>query len=369
MKIIYAHTTSANYVRVKKNLDFFDSLGDEVIYFGAQRVGQEKDNVEEFNNYFKNVMVSYYKRTIPHGIKSLFYFLGYIISLKKIIKKHKPNVVIITNEELYLAVLLGNIGKTKIILDAIDALDIRVDANSFFRGILRNFVTYVRKNVDIVVEVEEFRSARFPEFLHKTKIIRNTPFLIEGIDSKIQVNNETKYIYASGSLNQDLNGIETLVKAVTYLNEKEGINVSLKVAGILNGENLSRIVKKSKFVEFIGSVSFIDSLKMALGSIAMYAFYRPDRLNFIYAAPNKVYESFMLGKPILINNECFISQYCVSMGNGYISGYNDYLALSKNIRDICTIEDSKKFDSLKLEFISNMCWDIEKNKWLDILRK
>lgn len=368
MKIIYAHTTSVNYVRVKKNLDFFDSLGDEVLYFGAQRIGQEKDNVTEFNNYFKNIKVSYYKKTIPHGLKSFFYFLGYVVSLNRLIKKQKPDVVIITNEELYLSVLFG-VGKTKIILDAIDAIDIRVNVKSFFRYMLKNFVKYVRKNVDFVVEVEEFRSSRFPEYIHKTKIIRNTPFLIEGIKSNDEINAEARYIYASGSLNQDLNGIETLVQAITYLNEKEGVNVLLKVAGILNGENLNTIVKNSKFVEFVGSVSFIESLKIASQAQAIFAFYRPDRLNFIYAAPNKVYESFMLGKPILINNECFISQYCVSMDNGYVSGYDDYLALSKNIVDICNIEDSGKFESLVLEFKLNMCWDIEKNKWLDLLRK
>ncbi len=366
MKIIYAHTTSVNYVRVKKNLDFFDSMGDEIIYYGAQREGQEQDKLHEINKNFNNVKVSYYNKTIPHGIRSLFYFFGYIIDLNRLINKHRPDVIVITNEELYLSILLG-IGKTKIVLDAIDALDIRVNVNSFFRSILKKVVEYVRKNVDSIIEVEEFRSLRFPEFNKKTVIIRNTPFLIDEISPTAKINEGKSYIYASGSLNEDLNGIETLIKAVTYLNEKKGCNVFLKIAGILNGDNLKLIVNKSKYVEFIGSVSFKKSLEIASNSIAIFAFYIPDRLNFIYAAPNKVYESFMLGKPILINKECFISDYCVKKGNGYISGFYDYKELSKNISEIYKNNNFKNYDSLIEDFKKNMCWDIEKNKWIDIL--
>lgn len=366
MKIIYAHTTSVNYVRVKKNLDFFDSLGDEVIYYGAQREGQEKDNVQELNKVYKNVIISYFKKTIPHGVKSVFYFLGYVVNLNKLIRKESPDVIIITNEELYLSLLFGS-GQSRIVLDAIDALDIRVNVNSFFRGMLKRFVKYVRKNVDCVVEVEEFRSLRFQNFTDKTKIIRNTPFLIEEINSRSDNDKGKRYIYASGSLNQDLNGIETLIRAVTYLNEEQHGSVFLKIAGILNGENLRAIVGKSKYVEFIGSVSFKQSLRIASNSVAMFAFYRPDRLNFIYAAPNKVYESFMLGKPILINSECIISDFCLKMGNGYTSEFNNHINLANNISGIYDSTDTKTYDSLVNDFKTNMCWDIEKYKWMEIL--
>lgn len=366
MKIIYAHTTSINYVRVKKNIDFFDSLGDEVIYYGAQREGQEKDNLEELNRLYKNVTISYFNNTIPHGIKSFFYFFDYIVNLKRLIKKEQPDVIIITNEELYLSLLFSS-RKSRVVLDAIDALDIRVNVNTFFRGILNSFVKYVRKNVDCIVEVEEFRSLRFKKFTDKTKIIRNTPFLIEENSSKLNYHDGKRYLYASGSLNQDLNGIETLIRAVTYLNEEQHGNVFLKIAGILNGENLRAIVAKSKYVEFIGSVSFKQSLRIASNSVAMFAFYRPDRLNFIYAAPNKVYESFMLGKPILINKECIISDFCLKMGNGYTSEFNNHINLANNISRIYNSADSKTYDSLVNDFKTNMCWDIEKYKWMEIL--
>jgi glycosyltransferase involved in cell wall biosynthesis len=362
MKIIYAHTTSVNYVRVKKNLDFFDSMGDEIIYYGAQREGQEQDKLQEINKNFNNVKVSYYNKTIPHGIRSVFAFFGYIINLNRLIKIEKPDYIIITNEELYLALLFG-IGKSKIILDAIDAIDIRVNVNSVFRGILYTFVKFVRNKVDSVVEVEEFRKNRFPIYANKTIVIRNTPnvFKFENIE-----NNFGNYIYASGSLNQDINGIEQLIDAIELVNKNSKNPIQLLIAGIIKGEELLQKIKSKSFVKLLGYLSLKNSYMYASNSIAMFAFYRPDRLNFINAAPNKVYESFMLGKPILINKECLISELCINKGNGFQSIYYDHIKLAKKIQEILEL-DLNKFEYLKYDFQNNDSWDIEKVKWSQII--
>lgn len=365
MKILYAHTTIIDYVRVKKNLEYFDTINSEITYFGAFRAGQI---VSENQNNYINTKVIYYGKTLAHGWKSLVNFVGYLINLNKLIKKEKPSVLILTNEELYLALFFLNTKNICVVIDAIDALDIRVESNIVVRWLLGGFVKYVRNKSDKIVEVEEFRKDRFPQFKYKTFVIRNTPYVFkEDIHQVIEKSSkDLDYIYASGSLNQEINGIEILIDALNLVNSSNPKKIKLVIAGIIIGEKLSNKIQKNNFISYVGSISLNESILLASKSIAIFAFYRPDRLNFINAAPNKVYESFMLGKPILINNECLIAQSCKDKGNGFLSSYFDIVALSENIIKISN-NANISYEDLKNIFKIEMSWELEKMEWKQVL--
>jgi glycosyltransferase involved in cell wall biosynthesis len=365
MKILYAHTSNIDYVRVKKNLEYFDTFNSEIIYFGAFRVGQ---NVSFYKNNYINTKVIYYRKTLVHGWKSMINFAGYLINLNKLIREHKPGVLILTNEELYFSLFFLNTKNICVIIDAIDALDIRVESNVVVRWFLGKFVKYVRNKSDRIVEVEEFRKDRFPKFKDKTFVIRNTPYIFKEIihEAVEKSSNDVDYIYASGSLNQDTNGIEVLIDAVNLVNSYNSKKINVIIAGIIVGEKLSSKIQENNFVSYVGSISLNESFSLASKSIAMFAFYRPDRLNFINAAPNKVYESFMLGKPILINDECLIAQFCEDKGNGFLSSYFDIVGLSENIIKINN-NSNIRYESLKNDFKDEMCWELEKREWNQVL--
>ena len=362
MKILYAHTSNSDYVRVKKNLGYFDTLNCDIIFFGAFRHGQKKDSGK---NIYKNVKILYYSKVLKHGLVSVFSFLGYIFNLNKLIRNEKPEIILLTNEELYLSLFLINKKKTKVIIDAIDALDIRVESSAFIKKILNYIVRYIRGKSDVVVEVESFRSERFPQFTNKTVVIRNTPNIFRMNKAPVNYTDYKDYIYASGSLNENINGIETLIDALDLFNRNSERKIKVLIAGIIIGDSLTKKINNNKFVNFIGSVSLEESHYLASNSLAMFAFYKPDRLNFIYAAPNKVYESFMLGKPLLINEECIISKLCSEKKNGFLSSYNDVIKLSKNISDIVYFPNIF-LENLKNDFQVNMSWGLEQKKW-DIL--
>lgn len=362
MNIIYGHTSNIDYVRVKKNLEYFDTLDLNITYFGAYRLGQE---IKKEYNPYSNIKVLYYKKVLSHGWKSFINFLGYLYCLNKLIRKEKPEVIILTNEELYLALFFLNRKKVTIVIDAIDALDIRVETNSVIKQILNGFVKLVRRKSNTIVEVEEFRKRRFPKYESKTIVIRNTPNVLAQnlkIDNSLVLDYE--YIYASGSLNKNINGLETLIEALQIINSKENNKkIGLVIAGIIIGDDLLKKIQNNSFIQYVGSVTLEESQYLASKAKAMFAFYKPDRENFIYAAPNKVYESFMLGKPLLINKECIISELCKSKGNGFLSLYDDALQLSSNINSI----EKTDLIELKNDFKSTMCWHIEQKKWDKVL--
>lgn len=364
MNIIYAHTTNTQYVRVKKNLEYFDTLNANVIFFGARRAGQK---VNKESDKYSNIKIIYFDKILQHGWRSLVNFVAYLYRLNRLIKKNKPDVLVLTNEELYLSLLFVNRNKTKVVIDAIDALDIRVETNFLMKKILNKFVKYVRAKSNKIVEVEDFRKERFPQYINKTSVIKNTPNVLnQNFKSSKSFHQECDYIYASGSLNQNINGLEVLIDALDIVNSKKNTKIKLIIAGIILGDELSKKIKNNHHVSYIGSISLEESHYLASKSIAMFAFYKPDRLNFIYAAPNKVYESFMLGKPLLINEECIISKFCKEKGNGYVSKYNDEVELSNNILNI--IDKPYKFSNeLKEDFKQTMSWEKERKKWSKVI--
>lgn len=52
-------------------------------------------------------------------------------------------------------------------------------------------------------------------------------------------------------------------------------------------------------LKYFGKVSYIEGLNIMYNSDVIYAMYSKENPNHIYAAPNKYYESMLLGKPII----------------------------------------------------------------------
>jgi glycosyltransferase involved in cell wall biosynthesis len=370
MKILYAHTALPSYIRVKKNIEAFISLGHEVFFFGAQRKGSAKF---EEGKKTESLQVEVYSKEMPHGAMSVFSLIGYICQLRKVILRQRPECVVVTNEELVLACSFLPKNRPIIILDAIDALDIRRKSNKVVAWILHKIVQNLRRKSTFIVEVEEFRATRWPEYYSKTIVLRNTPQYISisnytsGIilDDKLKNLPET-YIYASGSLNSGINGIESLIEAVRKIH-----GMRVVIAGFLPKVTLRELIERNQDIAtFVGVVTHQESIYIASQAVAMFAHYSPEILNFVLAAPNKVYEAFMLGKPLLINAECKISEFCEERDFGYLSAYGDANELDAKIRliqdDIC----SGKFqsDSIRGQFKNEYDWNIELQKWKKILK-
>ena len=364
-KIVYSHTLPPTNVRVKKNVYAFLNLGYSIFYYGINRIGHKKFSDNDFV-LSSNLNIYVDEKPIPNGLRGIFHFLKFIKNFANYIQINNPDIIVITNEELFLvSFFLTNKLREKIVLDAIDALDLRSKQNFIVEFCLKKYVNYVRSRVTRIVEVEEFRSDLRPSFKNKTIIVKNTPaihslnFNSEQAERYKNIISHT-FIYCSGSLSSKINGIELLIKAIQQFNE-----IKIVVAGFISDFELINLFEKnSKHIIFIGSISLEDSIYLSSKSLCYFAFYSPTIVNFKLAAPNKVYEAFMLGKPLLINSECLISTFCRENGFGFTSNYNSVKGLVTSIQHILEIEQwEDKSKIVKTNFKNNYAWEIECLNW------
>lgn len=359
MKILYSHTSTPTYIRCLKNITALTEAGHSVFFFGAQREGGPIYDSEAFAG-IPNLQVELFPHKFPHGLGSAIYLLRFLVALRRKIEEVKPDVVLLTNEELMLATQFLN-KRYRIVLDAIDALDIRSDSLASLRGLVRRFVSYARSKADLVVEVEEFRSKLRPAFHNKTIVVRNTPeasnpATVDPIaTSDMNPQPPQKYIYASGSLNSDINGLETLIAAAKRF---DGLHVV--IAGFIKDQTLLNLINANReYVVFYGALSHVKSMALGRQASAIFAHYKPVNQNFRLAAPNKVYEAFALARPLLINSEAVISQMCRDEGFGYISPYGDVAALEQQIARMLEVRVDK---SVGARFNTYFSWGSEKKK-------
>lgn len=359
MKILYSHTSTPTYIRCMKNITALTEAGHSVIFFGVQREGGPVYDADAFAGV-SSLQVELYPHKFPHGLGSAIYLLRFLVALRCKIEEVKPDVVLLTNEELMLATLFLD-KQYRIALDAIDALDIRSDSLASLRGLIRRFVNYARNKADLVVEVEEFRSALRPAFENKTIVVRNTPAASDPASVDLVASGDLdpplpqRYIYASGSLNSEINGLETLIAAAKRF---DGLHVV--IAGFIKDRSLQDLIEANHdHVVFYGPLSHAQSMALGRQASAIFAHYKPLNQNFRLAAPNKVYEAFALARPLLINSEAVISQMCRDEGFGYVSPYGDVTALEQAIARVLVVEVNK---SVGARFNSCFSWGSEKKK-------
>ena len=361
MKILYAHTSTPGYVRCLKILGVLAKVNANVVFFGARRSGAAPRAAEPG---WSNIEVRLRRATMPHGLKSMFALIGYLVELRALIIKENPEVLVLTNEELMLATIFVS-GKRYIILDAIDALDIRWNAVWPIRSIAKLVTNFARRRADTIIEVEEFRRLRREQFLAKTVVVRNAPSMqmTRLVPEKANIELPSLFIYASGSLNPAINGIENLVSAIAGLPD-----VKLVVAGFIEDAQLLGALFGCSRVLFLGPVDFETSLYIASKSAAIFAHYQPVNDNFRLAAPNKVYEAMALGKPILINAEALISGFCEEHNFGFVSRFGDIEALREQIVKLLSdgIEPHAR-EKLIASFESEFCWERQESKLREVV--
>ncbi len=102
---------------------------------------------------------------------------------------------------------------------------------------------------------------------------------------------------------------------------EEGI-INLLIAGFGNEKIEKRLnsLRVNNHIRYFGKVKYEYGLNIMYNADIVYAMYSVVNPNNIYAAPNKVYEAMMLGKPIFTTVGTIVESKIKKMGIGYVSG-------------------------------------------------
>lgn len=242
-----------------------------------------------------NNIVIQYKSKFGH-IWALLKYYGFALSN---IRKNKSDLSFVYAVNLWLglvAYIAKVIWKTPYIYDIYDSLAYVRRYPVWVKNILVRIETIVVNHSDTTFIASDERKSQLSKVDYsKIEVVFNSPEIPETISNIERAGGEKFRIAYIGGLSND-RAIPELLQAISELPDFE-----LIIGG--DGALKSLVTKYAdeyENIQFIGTQKYDDVLKIEAQADALTALYDPDVPNHRFASPNKFFEAFALGKPLIM---------------------------------------------------------------------
>ncbi|MCL6478647.1 MAG: glycosyltransferase [Peptococcaceae bacterium] len=186
---------------------------------------------------------------------------------------------------------------------------------------------WVCHKADHVILAHEGRLRQTGPGLYNYSVIYNTPDDIAGRNPAGTMPEEGYFAYV-GVLQED-RGIPEIIEA----GKLAGVRVILAGFGPL-ADYCSRHAQMSEKIIFRGRVSYEEALYIQQRSVGILALYDPTLPNNRLAAPNKLYEAMMLGRPIITSSDTLAADLVEREKIGRTVLYGDVRGLADAMKSI-----------------------------------
>lgn len=273
----------------------------------------------------------------------------------------EPEIIYISGVEMLKIVNKIRWKKKPIIINEIADIpaNTHISKHPFLGKTLERYLTtLIKKNADYYV----FTSLGFYEgYYKKTGLSENKIFIFENLPSKNifqnfeitpeKITNKNKLtIGYIGAVSYYLS-LKTLFEACKGIND-----VEILIAG--RGPDSDKVKDEAKHysnIRIYGEYNYEKEItKLYSMSDIIYSVYNNDNFNVRLALPNKLYESIVCGKPIIVASNTYLEDYVRKLGVGFSVPYKDVKVLRKLIRELVT---NKKL----ITDISDTCMKIREN--------
>lgn len=234
--------------------------------------------------------------------KNLLSLSKFQIKLYKWLKKHRDEYDIIHSFDFDTGFTASKIAKkySKVLIYHI--LDFYVDSHNIPSGYLKSKVKSAEFSIinsaDATIICTEKRSEQIagtnPK---KLEIIHNTPKAVNYIsDNFCELKNSSrcKIVYVG-----ILTGSRFLREIIKFVEQDERFEFHIGGFGIMEDE-VAESAQKCDRIFYYGKLPYEKTLALEQSCDIMTAIYDPNVPNHKFAAPNKFYESLMLGKPVIM---------------------------------------------------------------------
>lgn len=154
----------------------------------------------------------------------------------------------------------------------------------------------------------------------KLYVIHNTPDSVQQMDTSFQANGCTgklKLVYV-GVLSR-MRLLKETVEVVSKMDD-----VEMHIGGFGEYEDwMQKAAEQYSNVFFYGKLQYSETLALEKQCDIMMAVYDPSIRNHKYAAPNKFYESIMLGKPIIMAFDTGYDDVIIKNDIGILTEYSE----------------------------------------------
>jgi glycosyltransferase involved in cell wall biosynthesis len=194
---------------------------------------------------------------------------------------------------------------------------------------IANLERWVCRHVDVVVIAHENRLKQLGRCPVHCVTIYNSPDEIDVQEVAATLEwQEGRYVAYVGVLQPD-RGIPFMVEAARRA------QCQVVVAGFGPLEAMcSGWAKESQSVQFMGRVPYDCALAIQSKAAAIIAQYDPAIPNNKFAAPNKLFEAMMLGKPLITTEGTQLAECVEREGLGLVVPYGDVSSLAEAIRSL-----------------------------------
>ena len=234
--------------------------------------------------------------------KNLLPLSKFQIRLRKWLIKHRNEYDIIHAFDFdtgFIANKIARKNNKKLIYHILDFyIDSHTIPSKYLKSTIKNAEFAVINNADATIICTEKRREQIAGTTPKRlEIIHNTPKAVNQIsDSFSELRNSTrcKIVYVG-----ILAGSRFLREIIKFVEQDERFEFHIGGFGIMERE-VTEAAQKCERIFYYGKLPYDKTLSLEQACDVMTAIYDPKVPNHKFAAPNKFYESLMLGKPVIM---------------------------------------------------------------------
>ena len=328
MKVIMVRSNPINPdVRIEKEAETLASTGYNVTLLGWKRFG-----IAPKTEIRSNYLINRLNLKAPSGEKVIFYLpLWWIYELFWLLNSDWDIVHAADFDTYVPALIAARIKRKQIVYDIYDFYADQVVLPALIRELVTKVDIFLMQFADAIIIVDQSRLRQIRRNNeNEVKIINNTPkdncFLFSKNKNNEKTDNSSFKIFFAGVLTFDRD-FKTIIQAA-----KEIGGIEVIVAGFGNFEDqLSKMSSHESCFKYLGTISHNEVIKRTIDADLLFALYNPAVPNNRYASPNKLFESMMCGKPILVSDGTSMAEIVRMENCGIVVPYGDLQAIKKAI--------------------------------------
>lgn len=267
--------------------------------------------------------ITFYERRAEYGkrIKNIPNKIGWMFFAMKQIWKHRKDCVAIHAcdiDGILPALIVGKPLGKKVIFDIFDWI-----SSLTGKGIVYKFVEFLQnfcyKHADAVILCEEERKAQAKADNDMIFIVPNIPdgktaFDPEALKKTAEDLAQYDYVVSYVGVFDRDRGLENLLEVVSKVP-----NVKLNIAGFgVLDEQIQDYAKRCSNITYWGRVDYSVGQAIQKNSSLISAMYHLTSPLHKFAAPNKYYESLVLGVPMITTNNTLVGFKVTKYDTGFV---------------------------------------------------
>jgi len=312
------------------------------------------------------------KTEFGRGLSGIFQLIRYQFNVLKWLIKNKKKYNIIHAFDLDAglpSIIAAKMLKKRLIYHIADFyVDSRGGIPKKFQKTIKKVEYFIINNSEVTIVCTEDRK----EQIHgsrpkKLYVIHNVPNIKKtkprNDNDQLDKNKQRKNIVFTyvGSLSET-----RFIKQVLNI-FKRNPQFTLVIAGIGKyADYVKEHAKDYKNIVYYGKVDYNKALELYAKTDIMFAMYDPKVANHKFAAPNKIYESMAMGKPIIVAEKTGLSNLVRERNMGWVINYTEKdfenlilsLDAQKNLLDIKGKNASKAY--------ADFSWQKTKNEIINL---